>query len=462
MANLWVAMLVGLVVASVIACNNEPAPSPTPIGRSDEINRSMTEPVEVTRVVVRTVSKPVTRLVEQTVLKPVTRVVRMEVPVTRIVVREVPVTVVATPTRRLPTLTPTRRPVQEPTSSPTGKIETGRDYDADNDGLIEVSNAAQLNAMRWDLDGDGASNASGHAREFPNAVAGMGCPSRCIGYELTDDLNLSSQFGSDAGWVPIGDRKFRWSATFEGNGRTISGMYISRGESENIGLFGVSDRGAVVRNVGLLSVNVHGSEVVGGLIGSNYGTIIACHVSGKISGSSVSSVVGGKIGGLVGDNWGTIVASFSAASVSSTGSWVGGLVGINARTVVASYSTGNVSGMGAVGGLVGLTFGTITSSYSIGHVSGTRDSVGGLFGGSRDDITTDSYWDTQTSGVPSDSGDAGKNTRELRAPTGYSGIYANWNVDIDGDGADDDPWDFGNANQYPVLKYGGTARVVQR
>ena len=29
------------------------------------------------------------------------------------------------------------------------------DYDSDDDGLIEISNAAQLNAIRWDVDGDG-------------------------------------------------------------------------------------------------------------------------------------------------------------------------------------------------------------------------------------------------------------------------------------------------------------------
>ena len=29
------------------------------------------------------------------------------------------------------------------------------DYDADNDGLIEVGSLAQLNAIRWDLDGNG-------------------------------------------------------------------------------------------------------------------------------------------------------------------------------------------------------------------------------------------------------------------------------------------------------------------
>ena len=53
------------------------------------------------------------------------------------------------------------------------------DYDAD-DGLIEVNSLARLNAIRWDLNGDGAAddtaNASNYTTAFPDAATGMGCP----------------------------------------------------------------------------------------------------------------------------------------------------------------------------------------------------------------------------------------------------------------------------------------------
>ena len=56
------------------------------------------------------------------------------------------------------------------------------DYDADDDGLIEVANLAQLNAIRWDLDGDGVASDAGYATAFPDAPAGMGCPTTgCTG-----------------------------------------------------------------------------------------------------------------------------------------------------------------------------------------------------------------------------------------------------------------------------------------
>ncbi|MDE0318878.1 MAG: hypothetical protein OXI97_03275 [Acidimicrobiaceae bacterium] len=83
------------------------------------------------------------------------------------------------------------------------------DYDTDDGGLIEISSLAQLNAVRWDLDGDGAADvypagrdgytghdpdgATKHAAAFPNAAVRMGCPSAgCDGYELTADLDFDT------------------------------------------------------------------------------------------------------------------------------------------------------------------------------------------------------------------------------------------------------------------------------
>ena len=109
--------------------------------------------------------------------------------------------------------------------------QTAVDYDADDDGLIEVSTLAQLNAIRWDLDGDGWSNDDGYAAAFPEAVARMGCPAGSwAGYELAADLdfdtngNGDSDAGDDywndgAGWDPVGtyaidDDSLNFGATF--------------------------------------------------------------------------------------------------------------------------------------------------------------------------------------------------------------------------------------------------------
>ena len=114
------------------------------------------------------------------------------------------------------------------------------DYDTDDDGLIEVSTLAQLEAVRWDADGDGYSDHGGPLHVgFPNALDRMGCPSSgCVGYELAGDLDFDTNASGDAdegdefwnsghGWVPIGADTHHYSAVFEGNGHTISNLFIN-------------------------------------------------------------------------------------------------------------------------------------------------------------------------------------------------------------------------------------------
>ncbi len=330
-------------------------------------------------------------------------------------------------------------------------------YDSDGDGLIEISSLAHLNAIRWDLDGDGAAdnaaNDSSYASAFPDADAAMGCPTTCTGYELTADLDFDTDGDGDldstdeywhsgTGWAPIGG----FATTFEGNGHTIANLYINR-SSGVIGLFGSVSAGGQVRNVGVRDVAVTGSGesgAIGGLVGYNHqGSIVSSYATGTVTGSGESSVVGGLVGSNGGASGGrsSVVSSYATAVVTNFGGGsVGGLVGRNGTTsrghssIVSSYATGAVTGSGnysEVGGLVGRNRGT----------SGGRSSI------------VASYWNTETSGQASGGGAAvGKTTEELRTPTGYSGIYANWNRDLDGDGTADDPWDFGTDSEYPVLR----------
>ena len=152
-----------------------------------------------------------------------------------------------------------------------------------------------------------------------------------------------------------------------------------------------------------------------------------------------------------------MTASWSSADVTAE-KWVGGLVGYNNGTVAASYATGAVTatteGSGA-GGLVGrMGFGgnRITASYATGAVSGPGGSVGGLVGHAMPhDRVEASYWDTETSGLTESGGGVGHATTALQEPTGYSGPYAAWDVDVDGDGVPDAPWDFGTPSAYPAL-----------
>ncbi len=86
-------------------------------------------------------------------------------------------------------------PEPEPTKGPVSGLNG--DYDFDDDGLIEISNPAQLNAIRYDMDGDGVVdepvNMAKYREAFPDAADHMGClGGGCQGYELIADLDLDT------------------------------------------------------------------------------------------------------------------------------------------------------------------------------------------------------------------------------------------------------------------------------
>ena len=337
-----------------------------------------------------------------------------------------------------------------------------RDYDTDNDGLIEAATLAQLDAVRYDLNGDGmvdvASDWRSYYAAFTQGAIDMGCPGGCMGYELTENLDFdtngsgSPDAGDDywnggAGWTPIGGAgttadatnlflRNPFNAIFEGNGHTVSNLFIETDTIVLAGLFGYA-RSSVIQNVGLIDVDVTGTELGSGLAGFNSGEIRASYVTGRVSGVT-------NVGGLVGINQsnGEILASYSTSRVSGEDD-VGGLAGDNRGAITAVYATGRVSGGKNVGGLAGLnqSTGKIDASYATGHVSG-EDDVGGLVGFNEADVTA-SYWDTSTSGHMMGSSGESKTVAELQMPTGSSGIYQNWNTDL---------WHFGTATQYPALK----------
>ncbi len=290
--------------------------------------------------------------------------------------------------------------------------------------------------MGFDLDGNGspAGDNGVYATAFPDPMSGMGCASTCIGYELTADLkfdtngNLIADVGDDywndgVGWVSIpAPEPGGFDAVFEGNGHTISNLYINWTGGQ-VGLFGKITDNAEIRNVGLVNVDVTGGVDTGALVGfaQEIGgglppMISASYATGRVSG-------GNRTGGLVGSNQGIIIATWADVAVSSSGAHAGGLVGHNANEITASYALGTVNDVQGGGRLVGTDAGTVTDSYSL------------IPGADRAANT-----------------DQGKIGADLRGTLGYTGIYAHWNVDVDGDGTPDDPWDFRTATEYPALK----------
>ena len=300
-----------------------------------------------------------------------------------------------------------------PTDTATVPLPTapqGGDYDADNDGLIELRSLGQLDVIRYDLDGDGESSHPDYIAAFPGAVAGMGCPAAgCSGYELAADLDFDTNgnggidsgdayYNLGKGWAPIGSDAPRFNGTFDGGGHTISNLFIIRPNTNYVGLFGYLDSNSVIRNVELVDVDVTGYHSVGSLAGANGGAIIGSSASGDVSGRNE------QVGGLVGQNQGVIEDSSANVDVVSGREQVGGLAGVNngSGVIRGSSASGSVtSNSDSVGGLVGTNAGSIYGGSASGDVSG-RNYVGGLVGRNNSSgIIRDSSASGDASGISS-------------------------------------------------------------
>ena len=223
-----------------------------------------------------------------------------------------------------------------------------------------------------------------------------------INAKLTADITLNSNVLNENGelntgaganftpWTPIGTNTKPFTGTFDGNNKTISGLYINV-TADYVGLFGCVGNGGTVKNVTLADSYVSGANYVGGICGQNKcGTLQNCHNNGKVSGAwYVGGVFGSNTRPLSSDPSSTIQECYNTGKVSGK-DYVGGVCGQNNRaTVEKSYNTNTVSGGGRVGGVCGENnySGTVNGCYNTGDVSGTGFNVGGVCGYNYDDGT---------------------------------------------------------------------------
>ena len=219
-----------------------------------------------------------------------------------------------------------------------------------------------------------------------------------INITLTADIDLTGK-----NWTPIGtDYDNSYKGTFDGGGHTITGLTFTTND-EYAGLFGYLNRAGTVKNVVMEGVQITSNQIyggsIGGVVGSSWGTIENCSVSGSISGTVyVGGVVGVQIGG-------SITGCSSSATVKGMVD-VGGVAGQtnSSATLTACYATGNVTleiapkKNIAGGGLVGMNAGSrgLLACYATGNVTSTGSSTGqvhiGGFLGNNYTTVTAGYW----------------------------------------------------------------------
>ena len=216
---------------------------------------------------------------------------------------------------------------------------------------------------------------------------------------ITLDKNIDLT-GKD--WTPIGTSfDNSYTGTFDGGGHTITGLTITT-KDQFVGLFGYLNRAGTVKNVVMEGVQITSHQIyggsIGGVVGSGWGTIENCSVSGSVSGTVyVGGVVGVQIGG-------SITGCSSSATVKGMVD-VGGVAGQtnSSATLTACYATGNViiemdpKKNIAGGSLVGMNAGSsLLACYATGNVTSTGSSTGymhiGGFLGNNYTTVTAGYW----------------------------------------------------------------------
>ena len=183
---------------------------------------------------------------------------------------------------------------------------------------------------------------------------------------------------AELSWTPIGNFDNKYQGTFDGNGKTISNLYINA-TSAFAGFFGHL-AGGNIKNITFDNAKVNTGNYYTGILAGYAGSCIFENI--KTLGNC--SVEGKDItGGIAGIAVGNISNCENHAEVKGTGS-LGGILGMyygsdNSITSCANY--GAVTGTyRQVGGMVGyFDSGTIQNSANYGDITG-RDNVGNLIG----------------------------------------------------------------------------------
>jgi hypothetical protein len=277
------------------------------------------------------------------------------------------------------------------------------------------------------------------------------------GYE-----ELASPIANEGkGWQPIGWGLFAgpwlsgdfFRGSFDGQGYEIHDLLSNGSVSGGGGLFGCVGKGGIIKNIGVINATTTLTEDVdvfvalsqrtvafaapifssGILVGFNGGSVSDSYTSGTVSGDY-------NVGGLVGTNTGTVSNCRSAANVTGSAWGVGGLIGSNGLlkyggSVKYCYSTGSVTGYEHIGGLVG-----------INEHSGPEWSFRGTVG--------NSFWDVETSGQATSAGGTGKTTAEMKDITTFTDT--DWDIIAVADSDTRDTaytWNIVDGETYPFLSW---------
>ena len=247
------------------------------------------------------------------------------------------------------------------------------------DNPYQISTAAELAWFRDYVNGTIVDDGEADGTTHPSASA-----------TLTGNIDLSefchaadgTKYTDELSWTPIGNRSKPFKGTFDGNGKTISNLYINT-TADVIGFFGGAAEGGCIKNITFDNAKVKStSYCIGILVGQarscieNIKTLANCSVEGK-----------GYVGGIAGEVIVNNICNCENHAMVKGANFVGGIVGDytqSGKSITSCANYGVVTGTeNSVGGIAGyFDSGTIQNCANYGDVTGIGN-VGNLIGNAR-------------------------------------------------------------------------------
>ena len=212
--------------------------------------------------------------------------------------------------------------------------------------------------------------------------------------KLVKDIDLSTVCGEGKGnWTPIAkygiykyDSEYHFDGVFDGNGHTISNLYINDENGSKLGLFGyikptASSAPASVKNLKMYNVQIVGREYIAAVSGSGSGVTFENIevISGSIAGTSIISGISSCVGNAKN--------CINRADVTASRMYAAGIIDYIGKVSNCSNYGKITAGTGLAGGIVsrGDGFAKLTDCANYGDIEITQPvgndcGVGGLLG----------------------------------------------------------------------------------
>lgn len=248
-----------------------------------------------------------------------------------------------------------------------------------SDDPYRIYNAAQLNQVR----------------NFLNDTS--------VVFSIEADIDMTDWIADNnpvQGWSPIGSGEDTFCGTFNGNGHTISNLWIKRPDTNNIGLFGRTGTSCEIHDLTLTDAYYEGHDNVGGFVGYSYNSLSRDKdnpINGVISNCKfLNGIIKGRnnVGGIIGFFLCDANSSWGDTNISNCGfqngdingnDYVGGIVGYldgyRSDLNGCCFQNGSINGKNNIGGIAGyIEFAGIDKCYSNNCIIKGNDNLGGIAG----------------------------------------------------------------------------------